>query len=77
MTPTLIVLVLLALGVGIVAFATRRPPSRAKPTQADPDTAWNDPITPAGDDPFARATDPAPTAPATDATPPPAKETQP
>lgn len=59
MIPTLIVLGLLALGVGIVAFATRRPSTR-QDVIVDQDTAWNDPITPAGaapvqDDPFAHA----------------------
>ena len=63
MIPTLIVLALLALGVGIVAFATRRPATR-QDVVVDQDTAWNDPITPAnaaGADPFANA--PAPTPP--------------
>ncbi len=59
MTPTLIVLGLLALGVGIVAFATRRTPGQPIRVQSDQDTAWNDPITPADADPFAHA--PAPT----------------
>ena len=59
MIPTLIVLGLLALGVGIVAFATRRPATR-QDVVVDQDTAWNDPITPANaapveDDPFAHA----------------------
>lgn len=60
MIPTLIVLGLLALGVAIVAFATRRPATR-QDVLVDQDTAWNDPITPAsatapvGDDPFAYA----------------------
>lgn len=59
MIPTLIVLGLLALGVGIVAFATRRPSTR-QDVLVDQDTAWNDPITPANaapieDDPFAHA----------------------
>lgn len=59
MIPTLIVLGLLALGVGIVAFATRRPATR-QDVIVDQDTAWNDPITPAKaapiqDDPFAHA----------------------
>lgn len=58
MTPTLIVLGLLAIGVAIVAFATRhRGPG--SPAAVDPETGWNDPITPAnvtsGDDPFAHA----------------------
>ncbi|MFC5343159.1 hypothetical protein ACETK8_08940 [Brevundimonas staleyi] len=64
MIPTLIVLGLLALGVGIVAFATRRPSTR-QDVIVDQDTAWNDPITPAGaepaaNDPFAHAPDIAP-----------------
>jgi len=59
MVPTLIVLGLLALGVAIVAFATRRPSTRQN-VIVDQDTAWNDPITPANDvpaqdDPFAHA----------------------
>ncbi len=59
MIPTLIVLSLLALGVAIVAFATRRPGTRAD-IVVDQDTAWNDPITPANaepapSDPFAHA----------------------
>jgi hypothetical protein len=63
MIPTLIVLGLLALGVGIVAFATRRPPSRLEAPRADTDTAWNDPIAPArsptvADNPFAHAPEP-------------------
>jgi len=63
MIPTLIVLTLLALGVGIVAFATRRPATR-QDIVVDQDTAWNDPISPAKAveaDPFANA--PAPTPP--------------
>ncbi len=56
MTPILIVLALLALGVGIVAFATRRKPSETPRPQTDQDTAWNDPITPANEThPFAHA----------------------
>lgn len=62
MIPTLIVLGLLAVGVAIVAFATRRG-SGAKPVPVDSETGWNDPVTPANavkaDDPFAHA--PAPT----------------
>lgn len=59
MIPTLIVLGLLALGVGIVAFATRRPATR-QDIVVDNDTAWNEPITPANAapveaDPFAHA----------------------
>jgi hypothetical protein len=65
MTPTLIVLALLALGVGIVAFATRRPPGSPAPIQSDQDTAWNDPMvaasSPASEShPFAHAPDPTP-----------------
>lgn len=67
MIPTLIVLALLALGVGIVAFATRRPATR-QDVVVDQDTAWNDPVTPvdaapAEADPFANS--PAPTPPVT------------
>lgn len=57
MTPTLIVLAMLALGVGIVAFATRRPPARPYEQRNDRDTAWSEPTdsdTPASD-PFAHA----------------------
>ena len=59
MVPTLIVLTLLALAVGIVAFATRRPASR-QDVIVDQDTAWNDPVSPVGsapaqDNPFAHA----------------------
>ena len=64
MIPTLIVLALLALGVGIVAFATRRPETR-QDVVVDQDTAWNDPITPADAaaveaNPFVNAPAPAP-----------------
>lgn len=57
MTPTLIVLALLALGVGIVAFATRRAPSRPYEQRSEQDTAWGEPPTPeeAAADPFAHA----------------------
>ncbi len=59
MIPTLIVLGLLALGVAIVAFATRRPATRQN-LAVDDDTAWNDTVTPADAsaapaDPFAHA----------------------
>jgi len=59
MIPTLIVLGLLAVGVTIVALATRNkgPASAAPPV--DPETGWDDPITPANSparpDPFAHA----------------------
>jgi hypothetical protein len=43
MAPTVIVLALLALGVGIVAFATRRPTGRPGPLLNE-DTAWADPV---------------------------------
>lgn len=46
MTPTLIVLALLALGVGIVAWATRRKPTQPAAQAVDEDTAWNDPVSP-------------------------------
>ena len=46
MTPTLIVLALLVLGVGIVAWATRRKPTHPAALPLDEDTAWNDPVSP-------------------------------
>lgn len=62
MTPTLIVLGLVALGVAIVVFATRKTPGAVTATKGEQDTAWNDPITPAGEDPaphpFAHAPEP-------------------
>ena len=63
MIPTLIVLGLLAVGVAIVAFATRHRGPGAAPAPLDPQTGWNDPITPADastrEDPFAHAPQPA------------------
>ena len=61
MIPTMIVLGLLALGVAIVALATRRPETR-QDVVVDQDTAWNDPITPSNAghveaDPFTHAPD--------------------
>ena len=61
MIPTLIVLGLLALGVGIVAFATRRPATR-QDVLVDQDTAWTAPVPsppdePVAQDPFAHAPD--------------------
>ena len=65
MVPTLIVLGLLALGVGIVAFATRRPATR-EDVIVDNDTAWGNSMTsaaePAQADPFAHAPRPTPAA---------------
>lgn len=56
MTPTLIVLGFPALGVGIVAFATRHSPSRSQQS-SEQDTAWGE--APTADeeaaDPFAHA----------------------
>lgn len=48
MNTILIVLMLLALAVGIVFWATRRKPSGPANAPGESDTAWNDPITPAG-----------------------------
>ena len=46
MTTTLIVVVLLAVGVGIVLWAVRRKPAdRTNPLPGESDTAWNDPLT--------------------------------
>lgn len=57
MTPTLIVLGLLALGVAIVAIATRRPPLRPDEQRKEQDTAWGEParIEHGAADPFAHA----------------------
>ena len=55
MTTTLIVVVLLALGVGIVLWAVRRKPAgRPNPLPGESDTAWNDPVTRADAAPPAR-----------------------
>jgi len=58
MTPTLIILALVALGAGIVFWATRKKPDRGYHERLDQDTAWNDPVgaeADAADDPFANA----------------------
>ncbi len=55
MTPTLIVLAIVALGVGIVVWATRRKPDQPTAAPREGDTAWNDPVTP-GDAPTPRDT---------------------
>ena len=59
MVPTLIVLGLLALGVGIVAFATRQTPTRIEGPRVDNDTAWSEPVAAVVEtdpaDPFAHA----------------------
>jgi len=47
MTPTLIVLMLLVVAVGVVVWATRRKPGPPPVARTDQDTAWNDPVTPA------------------------------
>lgn len=44
MTPTLIVLALVALGVGIVVWATRKRPGPPPSQQMDQDTGWNDTV---------------------------------
>ena len=46
LTPALIILALLVLGVGIVIWATRRKPAGPTTGPREADTAWNDPITP-------------------------------
>ena len=62
MTTTLIVLALLALGVGIVIWATRRKPDAHRPAQlpGETDTAWNDPMTRADPPPPRTDSDPRP-----------------
>jgi hypothetical protein len=57
----------LILGVAIVAWATRRKPSRPAAQRLEQDTAWADPVTPAGAPTEAR-TDPFPTEAPTPAT---------
>ncbi|MFN3669237.1 MAG: hypothetical protein ACK4VY_07995 [Brevundimonas sp.] len=46
MTPTLIVLALAALGVGIVVWMTRKKPASTTTGPVERDTAWNDPVAP-------------------------------
>lgn len=46
LTTALIVLALLALGAGIVIWATRRKPDQPPVGPQETDTAWNDPVTP-------------------------------
>jgi hypothetical protein len=46
MTPALIILALLAVGVAVVVWATRRKPDATRTGPHDADTAWNDPVTP-------------------------------
>ena len=55
LTPALIVLALLVLGVGIVVWAARRKPAAPPAEPREADTAWNDPITP-GEAPTPRET---------------------
>jgi hypothetical protein len=55
LTPALIVLALLALGAGIVIWATRRKPEQPPVGPQETDTAWNDPVTP-GQSPTPRET---------------------
>jgi len=50
MNPTLIVLVLMAIGVGLVVWVARRKPGPPPTAGNDRDTAWNDPLTPAAPD---------------------------
>ena len=44
MTPTLLILVLLVLAVGIVVWAVRKKPARPYEQRLEQDTAWNDPV---------------------------------
>lgn len=46
LTPALIVLALIVLGVGIVVWATRRKPAAPPAGPRETDTGWSDPITP-------------------------------
>jgi len=49
MAPTLIVLALVALGVGIVVWATRKKPGATTTGPREADPARNDPVPPATD----------------------------
>ena len=60
MAPTLIVLGLLALGVGIVAWATRKRSGASTAPRHEQDVVWNDPVTPAGSPPQTPESAPAP-----------------
>ena len=51
MTPTLIVILLAGLAVGVVAWAVRRKPARPYEQRLEQDTAWNDPVSSAGKTP--------------------------
>ena len=55
LSPTLIVLILLALGAGIVIWAVRRKPDQPPVGPRETDTAWNDPVT-SGEAPTPRET---------------------
>jgi hypothetical protein len=66
MAPTLIVLALIAMGVGIVLWATRRKPAGPVEQRLDQDTAWNDPVAPAQNTAQNTAQDPAPPFPPAD-----------
>ena len=46
LTPALIILALLVLGVGVVVWAVRRKPATPPAEPRESDTAWNDPVTP-------------------------------
>lgn len=57
LTPSLIILALLVVGVGVVIWAARRKPAAPSAEPLEADTAWNDPITP-GESPTPRETIP-------------------
>ncbi len=44
MTPTLIVIILGVIAVGVVVWAVRRKPARPYEQRLEQDTAWNDPV---------------------------------
>lgn len=46
MTPTLIVLALVVIGVGAVVWITHRKSTRARPQPVEDDTAWKDQVHP-------------------------------
>ena len=46
MTPTIVVLILVAVGIGIVVWAIRKKPDGNHTGPQEGDTGWNDPVTP-------------------------------
>ena len=47
MSPTIIILLLIAVAVGVVVWLARKPSTKPDAGPRDTDTGWNDPVTPA------------------------------